>query len=231
MIKHLACMMDGNRRWARKQGWSAIYGHRQGIETIKKVVDFCLKQQIPYLSLYTYSIENLKRSEEEKNSLWGLALGEANRLADELLKLNVRVRFVGDRSLFPSSLAPVCAEIEEKTKHGTALQLNFLFCYGSRQEIVGGVKEILRKVKAGELKEEEINEKTFNDSLWLGDIPEPDLVVRTGGAQYPRLSNFLLYQTAYSEYYFLESLWPALTMGELEKIVTDFEQRQRNFGT
>lgn len=231
MIKHLACMMDGNRRWARKQGWAAIYGHRQGIETVRRVVDFCLQHNIPYLSLYTLSIENLKRSEEEKSSLFGLALNEANKLADELIKSNVRVRFVGDRALFPASLAPICAEIEEKTKNGTALHLNFLFCYGSRQEIVGGVKEVVRRIKAGELKEEEINEKTFNSALWLGDVPEPDLIVRTGGAQYPRLSNFLLYQSAYSEYYFLDCLWPELSIDDLEKIVTDFSSRQRNFGT
>lgn len=229
MVKHLACMMDGNRRWARKQGWAAVYGHRHGIETVKKVVEFCLEQGISYLSLYTFSIENLKRSEEEKSSIFSLALNQADSIFQEFINLKVRVRFIGDRSLFPAALIPTIEDIEKKTADCNLLQLNFLFCYGSRQEIVGGVKEIVRKIQAGELQESAISEQLLSQHFWLGDIPEPDLVIRTGGAQ--RLSNFLLFQSAYSEYFFLDCFWPDLTKADLEKVMQEFAQRQRNFGT
>lgn len=221
--------MDGNRRWARKQGWAIIKGHTKGIDSFKLVVEYCLKKKIPHLSLYAFSLENFKRSEEEKSQLFELALHQSKDLFEQLLTLNVRVKFVGERSLFPASLVSVCQDIETKTAQCTALYLNILFCYGSQQEIIAGVKEVARKVCDGTLREEEINEETFKNYLWLGPIPDPEIIIRTGGSR--RLSNFMLYQSAYSEYYFLDCLWPDLTEQDLDGVFNDFLQRKRNFGT
>lgn len=230
-MQHVACMMDGNRRWARRQGWQAYKGHKEGLGSLKHVINFCLERSIPYLSLYTLSAENLKRSEEEKTYLFNLI---AEVLSDEktiseLIRQGVRVRFIGERELFPANLVALCTRVEQATEHLTTLQVNFLFCYGSRQEILSGVKEIARKVKNGDLALEDISHEQFQRCLWMGDIPEPDIVIRTGDVM--RLSNFLLYQSAYSEFYFLSCMWPELTRQHLEDIYHNFmEQRERRFG-
>lgn len=228
MIKHLACIMDGNRRWAKKQGLAAAYGHRQGVEAVRAVVDFCLQKHISYLSLYTFSIENHQRVSEEKNYLFELMISEATKGIEEFIAKNIQVRFVGDRALFPQHLIPLCTDIENKTAGGTTLQFNILFYYGGRQEIVGGIKEIARKIAAGELTHDEITEQLVNNHLWMGNIPEPDLIIRTGG--FKRLSNFLLYQSAYSELHFIDCLWPEITMHHLEEAYVNFHTGKRNFG-
>lgn len=221
--------MDGNRRWAKKQGLAAAYGHRQGVEAVKRAVDFCLKKQISYLSLYTFSIENNQRSSEEKNYLFELMISEATKGIEEFIAHSVRVCFVGDRTLFPAHLVPLCENIERKTAAGTALQFNILFYYGGRQEIVGSVKQIIRQVRAGLLTEDDITEHLIAQHLWMGAVPEPDLIIRTGG--FKRLSNFLLYQAAYSELYFLDCLWPEMTTEHLEEAFSYFNTGKRNFGT
>jgi undecaprenyl diphosphate synthase len=221
--------MDGNRRWAKKQGLAAAYGHRQGVEAVKRAVDFCLKKHIPYLSLYTFSIENHQRSAQEKNYLFELMISEATKGVEEFIANNVRVCFVGDRSLFPSHLIPLCEDVECKTAAGTALQFNILFYYGGRQEIVGSIKQIIRDVRAGLLTEDDVTEQLVNQHLWMGAVPEPDLIIRTGG--FKRLSNFLLYQAAYSELYFLDCLWPEMTTDHLEQALSYFNTGKRNFGT
>lgn len=221
--------MDGNRRWAKKQGLAAAYGHRQGVEAVKCAVDFCLNNTIAYLSLYTFSIENHQRSSEEKNYLFELMITEAQRGVQEFVAKSIKVCFVGDRSLFPAHLVPLCADIEDKTAAGTALRFNILFYYGGRQEIVDGIKSIVRQVRAGLLTEDDITQTMVADHLWMGQIPEPDLIIRTGG--FKRLSNFLLYQAAYSELYFLDCLWPEITTTHLEQAVTHFNAGKRNFGS
>lgn len=228
MIKHLACIMDGNRRWARKMGWEILQGHQQGAQTVKKVTEFCLEKGISYLSLYTFSIENFQRSETEKRYLFELVAKNAQEGLEEFIKKGVRVRFIGDRTLFPEQLVSVCQEIEEKTKHLTSLQLNFLFCYGARQEIIGGIKQLVRRILDGRLSEADITDEVFQDYLWTSGIPEPDLIIRTGNVR--RLSNFLLYQAAYSEFYFLDCLWPELTIQHLEAALASFDTCQRNYG-
>lgn len=227
-MQHLACIMDGNRRYALKHGWKPWIGHRKGIEAVRVALEFCLRYQIPYLSLYTFSLENFRRSEEEKSFLFDIIATEAEKYTDELIEKGVKVRFVGDRSLFPKHVAPVLQRFEERTSNGTKLQINCLFCYGSQQEIVYAAKEIARKVKTGELHEQDIDEKLFSNHLWTYDTPEPDLIFRTGGQQ--RLSNYLLFQAAYSEYYVTDQLWPALTMQDLEQACSTFTTRKRNFG-
>lgn len=228
MIKHIAFIMDGNRRWAVKQGLAAVRGHAQGVESVRRVVEFCLKKGITYVSLYAFSLENFKRSEEEKSFLFGLIVKEAAKGVAEFVEQGVRVRFLGDRSLFPKSVLPSCETLEKETAHLNKLTVNFLFCYGGRQEIVAGVKAVIHKVQKGELAEDEINEDMFGRELWCGNQLDPDLIVRTGGEQ--RLSNFLLYQSAYSELMFLDCFWPDISDLDLEHVYDAFVARKRRFG-
>lgn len=229
MIKHLACIMDGNRRWARKRGWLPWVGHRKGAQAVKRVVDFCLEKKIPYLSLYTFSLENFKRPQEELTYIFDIMLEESEAMLAEYIEKGVKVRFIGDRSLFPTRIAPVLEHIEQQTAHLSTLNLNFLFCYGARQEIIGGIKTIVSKIKSGQLHEDELSDEIFAQHLWTSGIPEPEMILRTGGVK--RLSNFLLYQTAYAEFYFIDCLWPELTKNHLEKAMAFFNNCQRNYGT
>ncbi|HEX2978294.1 MAG TPA: polyprenyl diphosphate synthase [Candidatus Babeliales bacterium] len=228
-MNHLAIIMDGNRRWARSKGLGSLVGHSNGFEAAKRAVEFCLKKKIPYLSLYTFSIENFKRSEHERSYLFDLLASKAPQLIDDFLKYGVRARFIGDRSLFPAHLLATIENLELQTNQGHNLQVNFLFCYGARQEIVHGVKSIIQKIKNGELSENDITDETLNNSLWTAGIPEPDMIIRTGGTK--RISNFLLYQAAYSEFYFLDCLWPEITEDHLQAACLNFEECKRNFGT
>ncbi|MBI2775177.1 di-trans,poly-cis-decaprenylcistransferase [Candidatus Dependentiae bacterium] len=229
MMKHLAIIMDGNRRWARSKGLGSLIGHSNGFEAAKRAVEFCLKKKIAYLSLYTFSIENFKRSEHERSYLFDLLASKAPQLVDDFLKYGVRARFIGDRSLFPAQLLSTIENLESQTNQGHNLQVNFLFCYGARQEIIQGVKSIIQKIKNGELSENDITDETLNNSLWTAGIPEPDMIIRTGGTK--RMSNFLLYQAAYSEFYFLDCFWPEITEDHLQAACLNFEESKRNFGT
>ena len=220
--------MDGNRRWATSKGLLKLRGHREGINTVEKVANFCLENGINYLSLYTFSVENLKRSEKEKEYLFNMVVEESNRLLQKFIKNKIKAKFVGDKTLFPAKVLPVFEKVERETADFDKLHVNFLFCYGSRQEIINGVKKIARKVRNGVMSEQQIDDKIFNDHLWSADFPEPDLIVRTGGQM--RLSNFLLFQAAYSEFCFLDCMWPDLNNEHLEEIVSNYKKRKRNFG-
>jgi undecaprenyl diphosphate synthase len=229
MITHLACIMDGNRRWAKKQGWLSTDGHREGVRAAERVVNFCLDNAIPYLSLYTFSTENLKRPAEEQHFLFNVLFQEIyEQWIPQLQAKDVRISFIGDRALFPAKVRTICEQVEQKTSHAKTLHLNFLFCYGGRQEIVAGVKKIIAEVQQGILKPEAVNEQVIQDHLWSAHIPVPEIIIRTGGMA--RLSNFLLFQAAYSELFFLDCLWPELTQIHLQQVATTFAQRQRNFG-
>jgi undecaprenyl diphosphate synthase len=229
MIKHLGCIMSGNRTWAKRQGWLPIMGYKYGVQAIRRVLDFCLKKNIPYVSLYTFSIENFKRPENEKNYLFKvLAQEEFNSMLDDALEKGVRIKFVGDRALFPESVASMFAQAEERTAHFKNLTVNFLFCYGGRQEIVHAAQEIARKVKAGQLQENQITPELFSQNLWTEGIPDLDLIIRPDGEK--RLSNFLLYQAAYAELYFLDCMWPGLSDEHLETAWNYYNSVKRNFG-
>lgn len=230
MITHLACIMDGNRRWAQRQGWRAWDGHRAGVKAAGRAVDFCLSHSIPYLTLYTFSIENFKRSEQEKKFLFTILFKELKKdFIQQLIEKGVRVRFVGDRSLFPDGVAKECDEIEAMTQKGAQLQLNLLFAYGSRQEILHGVKTVAQQVANGSLSVDEITDQDFQNCLWTAGTPAPDIIVRTGGVS--RLSNFLLFQAAYSELFFLDCMWPDISIKDLDTILEKFNETQRNFGS
>jgi undecaprenyl diphosphate synthase len=228
MLKHLACIMDGNRRWATQQGLIASYGHKQGFSSINKVIDFCLTRKIQYLSLYTFSIENLQRSDQEKNYLFEVLADEAVQDLARYKDKNVNIRFFGDRTLFPKKVRLLCEQVEKETHNCNGLYLGLLMCYGGRQEIVDTVKRIAAKVKKGDLHESDITPDVFERFLWTAGIPDPDLIVRTGG--FHRLSNFLPFQGAYSELYFLDCLWPDITEKDLESAAIYFDSCRKNLG-
>lgn len=228
MMNHLACIMDGNRRWALRKGILPWYGHRKGVDTLTTVVDFCLEKSIKYLSLYAFSVENFSRPQQETRYLFQMLATEADSLLRDCVEKKVRLHFIGDRSLFPKELVPVCERLERKTASCDALQVNILFCYGGRQEITDAIKRIVHEVQEGSLDERALTADLLEQYLWTAGTPAPDLIIRTGGAQ--RLSNFLTYQAAYSELYFLDCLWPDVTKSDLDKAVTYYNSCQRNFG-
>jgi undecaprenyl diphosphate synthase len=228
-LKHLACIMDGNRRWAMRQGLLSSDGHKQGLKVVDRVVDFCIQKNIAYLSLYSFSTENLqKRSQQEQHYLFEVLAQEALTEIDTFTRKNVRVRFIGDYTLFPKSMLVVCDEAERITENCTGLQVNFLLCYGGQQEIVAATQRIADEVVRGALQIDTITTNTFADYLWTADMPAPDLIIRTGGQQ--RLSNFLLFQCAYSELYFLDCLWPDIVQQDLEAAYSYFATCRHNFG-
>jgi len=221
--------MDGNRRWAKKQGWLPWFGHKEGVEAAKRAVGFCIEQGIPHLSLYAFSTENFKRPEQEISYLFSIVFKEViEALSPMCVKNEIRVRFVGDRSLFPATLKPQIEAMEEQTKNYARLTLNVLFCYGAQQEMVSGVKKIIEQVKSGALNADDISEATITQNLWTNGTPPPDMILRTGGVR--RLSNFLLYQAAYSEFYFLDCMWPEIRKEDFMGAMKYFEECQRNFG-
>lgn len=229
MIKHLALIMDGNRRWAQLRGFKALYGHKEGVQSVKRAVEFCLDKSISYLSLYTLSLENLKnRSATEQSYLFDLLINESKDYIKLFLEHDVKGCVIGDRTSFPDRVKKTIEKIEQETKNGKSLQVNFLFCYGSRQEIVDSIKTLFEKFKKGEILENQINEHVFEKCLWTHGIPEPELIMRTGGVQ--RLSNFLLYQAAYAELRFLDCFWPELTREHLEEGLQSFFNAKKNFG-
>lgn len=229
MIKHLACITSGNRTWAKNKGMLPWLGYKEGVEAFKRVINFCLEKNIPYLSLYLFSIENFKRPENEKKYLFeDLVPTEFNHFVKQAEQQGVKVRFLGDRTLFPESVKATFQAIEERTAHLKNLTVNLLFCYGGRQEIVYGVKEIIKKVKAGQLHEDQVTPELLSHYLWTHDMPDPELVIRADGEK--RLSNFLLYQSSYAELYFLDCMWPAISYDHLNDALSYFTKIKRNFG-
>jgi len=224
MITHLACVMDGNRRWATRQGKMPWLGHRAGVKTVEMAINFCLRHKISYLSLYTFSLENFKRSEQEQSYLFDIVVQQAESYIPQFVDQGVRVVFVGDISLFPDSVRTICKKVEDQTVGGKNLQVNFLFGYGARQEIFAAAQALVEKSNQGV----PVTQDLFESCLWTGNIPDPDLIIRTGGVQ--RLSNFLLYQSAYTEIRFVDVLWPDLTEAEMLSVVMSAVHAQKNIG-
>lgn len=229
MIQHLACIMDGNRRWAQKQGMLPWLGHQKGTDAVRDVIDFCVKKQIPHLSLYTFSLENLNRSEIEKQFLYTLLIEQCKKNLDELKKAGVSVQFIGDRSLYSSGIADSMHTIERETEHNAKLCVYVLFCYGGRQELEAAAVAFARSAIESGARPEDIDPKTFKEFLWMHNVPDPELIIRTGGHQ--RLSNFMPYQSAYSELYFTSKLWPDMKEEDFEVALNYYEQCSRKFGS
>ncbi len=220
ILQHLALIMDGNRRWAKQLGKMPWEGHAQGARKVELVLQFCLEQNIKYVSLYALSLENLKRSEQEVSGIFTLMVDFAVSQADKLLENNIRVRFLGDVSLLPENVYEQCQILEKKTEHCTALTCNFLICYGGQQEIIQAA------IKARH--EESLTVDSFKKYLWTSDQPFPELIIRMGNVQ--RLSNFLLFQAAYAEIRFSKTLWPDISKEELYDFLIDYQSCQKNFG-
>lgn len=228
MPKHVAIIMDGNGRWAKKKGKIRTFGHKAGVESVRAAVRFARQHNIPSLTLFAFSSENWNRPAEEVGVLMDLFNLVLNSEAKKLNKNDVRLKVIGDTSRFDQKLIDKIQKAEEMTKDNTSLILNVAANYGGRWDIVNAAKQLAQKVSSGELNSEHIDEQQFNQYTSLADQPELDLLIRTGGEH--RISNFLMWQCAYAELYFTETLWPDFDEQAFKLAVDDFAERQRRFG-
>ena len=226
--QHVAVIMDGNGRWARKRGLPRHAGHRAGVKAVRAIVETAAQRGIRYLTLFAFSSENWNRPREEVSKLMGLFVEALRREVDDLHKNNVKLRFVGARHQLDENLVAKIAAAEERTSGNTGLELLVAVAYGGRWDIVEAVREIAAGAAAGEISAEEIGEDEIAGRLQLAGVPDPDLLIRTGGEQ--RISNFLLWNLAYSELYFPEVLWPDFKDEHLDEALTRYAQRERRFG-
>lgn len=226
--KHIAIIMDGNGRWAQKRFMPRIMGHHAGVRTVRKVVEFCAKSNVEVLSLFAFSSENWRRPLEEVNLLMELFMATLQKEVDTLDANNIRLKIIGDKSAFSEKLQAKILAAEQQTVNNTGLTLVIAANYGGRWDIAQAVRRISAEIQAGTLAVSEISEKLINDHLVTADLPEPDLFIRTGGEE--RISNFLLWQLAYTEFYFTESLWPDFDQESLAEAIKSFKYRQRRFG-
>lgn len=225
---HVAIILDGNGRWAKKRGLPRKMGHVEGCKVVERTVEDAARLGIRYLTVYAFSTENWKRSEEEVSALMQLFRYYMKRLLDVAKKNNVRVLMIGERSRFDEDIIEGINKMENETKDNTGLTFVIAVNYGSRDEIVRGTRHMLEDYKAGKFTLEEMDEAKFSSYLDTRLIPDPDLLIRTSGEQ--RLSNFLLWQCAYSEFYFADCLWPDFTKEELVKAIEKYNSRERRFG-
>ena len=226
--KHVAIIMDGNGRWAKKHRLSVSRGHLQGTETLREIIRHTDDLGIGALSLYAFSTENWNRSEEEVAALMQLMLDFFNSEIDELDAKNVRILILGDKGGLPEKQRETLLEAEERTKKNTGLRLNIAINYGGRAELVRAARRIATMVRNGTIREEDITEQTIADHLYTRGQPDVDLLIRTSGEQ--RLSNFLLYQNAYAEFVFPEVLWPDFTVHDYDLALDAYAHRERRFG-
>jgi undecaprenyl diphosphate synthase len=227
-VNHLAIIMDGNGRWATNRNWPRLVGHRRGAERVREIVKVCPDLGIRWLTLYAFSTENWKRSTEEVLGLMAIFARYIEREAERLSQAGVRMRFIGERSRLDPKLQRLMAGIEARTAEFDRLNLTIAVNYGGRDEIVRAVRKIAEAAAQGVLDPKHITEAAFAEKLDTGGLPDPDLVIRTSGET--RTSNFLPWQSAYSEYEFTGTLWPDFTPDELAAIVTRFSNRDRRFG-
>lgn len=225
---HVAIIMDGNGRWATGRGWPRLVGHRRGAERVKQIVRACPDLGIRWLTIYAFSTENWKRSTEEVLGLMSIFSLYIEREAERLSAEGVRMRFIGDRSRLDEKLQRLMAGIEARTMANTRLNLTVAINYGGRDEIVRAARRLAERVARGEIAPDAVTGEALSDALDTGGLPDPDLVIRTSGET--RISNFLLFQSAYAEYEFTETLWPDFTEEELATILKRFARRERRFG-
>ena len=227
--EHVAIIMDGNRRWAEAKGLPRAAGHAQGAEALRRTVKAASQLGIRYLTLYGFSMENWKRPAKEIADLMGLLRLYLRKEIAELNREGVRIRFIGDLSLLEADIVSLIEMSETKTKANTKLDLIIALSYGSRQEITAAVRTLVSHVMAGDVSPESINEKTLEDCLYTSNIPDPAMIIRTSGEK--RISNFLLWQSAYSEFVFTDVLWPDFSRKNLEESIQEFGRRERRYGS
>ncbi|RUM90070.1 MAG: isoprenyl transferase [Thermodesulfatator sp.] len=226
--RHVAIIMDGNGRWARRRFMPRIMGHRQGAVAVKEIVTAARELNIPYLTLYAFSKENWSRPAEEVEGLMDLLFEYLQKEIDELLGKRIRLRAIGEIEALPERVYNLLMETMEKTSKNYEMQLILALSYGGRSEIIEAAKKFARRCMAGDMDPEELDESSFRSFLYAGDIPDPDLIIRTSGEK--RLSNFLLFQAAYSELYITSTLWPDFNKKEFIKALNDYRRRERRFG-
>jgi undecaprenyl diphosphate synthase len=228
MPRHVAIIMDGNGRWAKKRLKNRVYGHEAGIESVRQSISCCLKWGIPYLTLYAFSKENWARPQSEINALWQLLISFIHKDLPSLVENGVRVVHWGDKDGLPTDVCDAIAMAERETSAGTKLQVHVALNYGGRHEIVRAARLIAEDVCQGRLKPEDLTLDVFASFLFSKDVPDPDLVIRTSGEH--RISNFLLWQIAYSEIYVTDVYWPDFREEEFIKAIESYQQRERRFG-
>lgn len=226
--RHIAIVMDGNGRWARKKHRPRFMGHKKGVEAVREIVKACSVLNVECLSLFAFSSENWKRPEEEIKNLMGLFMMALEREAKSLARNNVRLQIIGDLSHFSEKLQKKIKQVEDLTKESTGLRLIVAANYGGRWDITRSTRKLASALESGTLKAEDINEASISNNITTAGLPDPDLFIRTGGEK--RISNFLLWQMAYTELYFTDVLWPDFDEAELKTAIADYSSRQRRFG-
>ncbi|MEN8927258.1 MAG: isoprenyl transferase [Flavobacteriales bacterium] len=225
---HVAIIMDGNGRWANSQGKDRLHGHNSGVSSVREVLKAAQKHEVNYLTLYTFSTENWNRPKDEVDGLMNLFAKTIANEIEELHENQVKINFIGNTNLLPEFAREALLSASNYTENNTGIVLTLALSYSSRWEILEATKQIAAEVKNGNLAPEEINEEVFSSKLSTAGIPDPELIIRTSGEY--RISNFLLWQIAYSEFYFTETLWPDFTEDEFNKAIDSFQNRERRFG-
>ena len=227
-LKHIAIIMDGNGRWAKKRNLPRSAGHKKGAETLQEIVKAASEMGIKYMTVYAFSTENWKRDKEEVDYLMNLLRQYLKNELEEVNKQGGRILFIGEKDMLDSDIVTQMDNIESKTANNDKFTFIVALSYGSRAEILSAVKKISSLVARGDMTVRDIDENSFSSMLYTHNIPDPDLVIRTSGEQ--RISNYLLWQIAYSELFFTKTLWPDFTVAELKEIVDDFNSRERRYG-
>jgi undecaprenyl diphosphate synthase len=220
--------MDGNGRWAKAKGLQRVEGHKKGVEAVRKVVEAAVNASVKYLTIYTFSSENWNRPVEEVNALMDLMVYAITKETPDLLRNGIKLECIGERERLPEKTRKTLEECIEKTSECKNLTLVVAISYSSKWELTEAARKIAHDIRTGALREQDINEKTINNYLATSNLPDPDLMIRTGGEY--RISNFLLWQAAYAEFYFTETFWPDFDDEELYKAILDFQQRERRYG-
>ncbi len=226
--RHVAIIMDGNGRWARKRLMPRLEGHRQGAKAVRRAVEFCRTREIQVLTLYAFSTENWQRPKSEVSGLMKLLSQFLDSELEEIHEKNIRFVTIGETSRLPAELERKIDNAKKKTAGNEAMVLNIALSYGGRQDILEAAKKIAKEVQNGILEPNSISTDHFSDLLWTAGLPDPDLLIRTGGER--RISNFLLWQCAYSELYFSDLLWPDFDENEFTNALVEYQSRQRRFG-
>ncbi len=226
--RHVAIIMDGNGRWAKQRGLPRIFGHRAGIESVRDIVRTCSDIGVEFLTLYTFSSENWRRPPDEVKSLMSMLKRMLRREVDDLNRRNVRIRAIGRIEKLPEDVRKELYRAIEKTKGNSGLKLYLALSYGGRAEIIDAFKKAYRLIEQGKMSIDDLNEESFQNFLYDPELPDPDLLIRTSGEM--RISNFLLWQIAYTEIYITPTLWPDFRKDEFLKAIEDFGRRERRFG-
>ena len=226
--EHLAVIMDGNGRWARKRGLPRGAGHKAGAEKLRSMTEWCGNRGIQYLTVYAFSTENWSRPTEEVSTLMSLLIEFLEKYDPEMARQGVRLRVLGDLQSLPADIRAALDEAVERSRTRTKMQLIIAFNYGGRREIVHAARLLARSVASGDILPEDIDEQAISDRLYLPDVPDPDMIIRPSGEL--RLSNFLLWESAYAELWFSDILWPDFSEKDLEQAITDYNRRDRRYG-